>query len=196
MLYIEDSAFLMQRDLVEQCFEQMSEQRKKYVNKFTVSRDRINGIMAYDLLKRGLAQEWGIITNPVFLYNRYGKPFLRDNPDIHFNLSHCSQAVACVISQHFVGVDVETIKPIDISVINYTCNEKEKKIIFSSLYPDIEFAKLWTQKESYLKMLGIGINNDIRNILQEDTFKNLNYTFGVNEKKQYVYCYCEMKDCK
>lgn len=184
---------MMQQEQIELCYNEMSEQRKKYVNKFVLSKDRANGIIAYDLLKRGLAQEKGILTNPVFRFNQHGKPYLRDYPEIHFNLSHCSRAVACVISDNFVGVDIETIKPIDNSVIDYTCSEEEKEKILSSACPEIEFYKIWTMKESYLKMLGLGIDNNIKEVLGQKTLEKSSHTIIVNERKQYVCCCCEMK---
>ena len=192
MLYIDDSVLLTPRERVDRCYGQMSEQRKEHVNKFALTRDRVNGIMVYDLLKRGLAQEKGIIIPPVFIFGQYGKPFLRDYPEIFFSLSHCSKAVACVIGDKLVGVDIETIKPIDNSIINYTCNEEEKKEIMCSVCPEIEFTKIWTKKESYLKMIGSGINGDIKEVLRMEAVVNSRFTIVINESKQYVCCCCEM----
>lgn len=40
---------------------------------------------------------------------QHGKPYLRDYPGIHFNISHCEGLVACAFSDTETGVDVERI---------------------------------------------------------------------------------------
>ena len=41
---------------------------------------------------------------------RRGKPFLKDYPHIHFNISHCSGMVACGFSSGPLGLDLEKVK--------------------------------------------------------------------------------------
>ena len=47
---------------------------------------------------------------PEFSYGEHGKPFLKNYPDWHFNISHCKNAVCCVLSRENVGIDIEEIK--------------------------------------------------------------------------------------
>jgi 4'-phosphopantetheinyl transferase len=189
MLYIQDTDFTQNDEFIKKCYERMSKQRQEYVQKYVSYKDRINGIIGYDLLKRGLAQEYGIASNPYFLFSRYGKPYLKEYPNICFNISHCGVAVACAISNYDVGVDIETIRQIDKSIIEYCCKEEEKEKIYDSINPNIEFAKIWTMKESYIKMLGIGIQDDIKSVLEKATDEIL-FSIMVNEHKGYVCSLC------
>lgn len=181
----------MPQSHLKQCFDNMSEQRKTYINKFTQITDRNNGIIAYQLLTYGLTHEYSIISNPIFSYTRYGKPFLRDYPNIHFNISHCNTAVACAISNCPIGVDIETIQPINKETINYTCNQQEIDTIYKSINPNLEFLKIWTKKESYTKMIGTGISNDVKNLLQQSNIDKCFFSMYIQER--YVCCCCEME---
>lgn len=126
--------------------------------------DRFLCAKAYLLLKEGLSKLYGINCNPDFAYGPAGKPYLKKYPSVHFNLSHCSTCVCCVISSSEVGVDVEDIQ-YDQEVAARVFNASERKRIDVSGRPDIEFTRLWTMKESYLKLTGDGLCDDLRNLL-------------------------------
>ncbi len=42
-----------------------------------------------------------------FKYNKNGKPFLPDNPNLHFSVSHTDTAIVIALSNSSIGVDVE-----------------------------------------------------------------------------------------
>ncbi|MEE1316007.1 MAG: hypothetical protein U0K35_02135, partial [Prevotella sp.] len=68
--------------------------------------DRRESALSFHILQQALAEEYGI-SNVRFIKNAHGKPSLKDNSDIHFSISHCRHAVACIISSRPVGVDIE-----------------------------------------------------------------------------------------
>ena len=86
-------------------------------------------------------------------------------PNIHFNLSHCDEAAACVIDNQPVGIDVETISAYDPQLLPLTMNLSEQQAITKSDYPERVFACLWTMKEAMLKCLGTGLSDDLPNLL-------------------------------
>ena len=90
--------------------EEISEQRREQALKFKFEQGQRLCVLAYQLLKQGLREEYGITENPVFEYNEHGKPSIVGHPEICFNLSHCKEAAACVICDHPVGIDVESIR--------------------------------------------------------------------------------------
>lgn len=94
-----------------------------------------------------------------------GKPQFIDGPE--FSISHCKEAIAVAIDEHPIGIDVESIRAISPSLMEYTMNAQECAFICSSEEPDRSFIRLWTQKEAYLKYLGTGIRNDMRDVLSE-----------------------------
>lgn len=94
----------------------------------------------------------------------HGKPYLRDCPNVQFNISHSGQYVACAVADCPVGIDVQVIGAYRPNVAVRVCSEEELAGIGASDDPASEFTKLWTQKEAYLKMLGRGITGGIREL--------------------------------
>ena len=57
-------------------------------------------------------------------YGPFGKPFLRELPNIHFNISHTKGLVVCAIGMTSVGIDAEKIKPYPKSVLRKMTEEE------------------------------------------------------------------------
>ncbi len=66
-----------------------------------------------ELLAVGLRELYGMELNRDRLsYGQHGKPYLRNHPEIHFNISHCEGLAVCVFSDTETGVDVERIREV------------------------------------------------------------------------------------
>ena len=182
MVYI--SEHIWDFDLTE-ALADISDQRREQALKFKHEQGQRLCVLAYQLLKQGLRKEYGITENPVFEYNEHGKPSIVGHPEIFFNLSHCKEAAVCVISDHPVGIDVESIREYKYSLVHYTMNEAEVAEIEKAEDPAVAFIRLWTMKEATLKLIGTGISNDIKHAI--DTTKK--YT-TVN-RQRYIYTVCE-----
>ncbi len=104
---------------------------------------------------------------PTFLYNEYGAPYLADGP--YFSISHCKQAIAVVVSDLPIGIDIEGLRRVDEALVRKTMNLEEQSQIAMSQNPEVEFIRLWTRKEAYVKMQGTGIISDMHTILQDAT---------------------------
>ena len=87
------------------------------------------------------------------------------NCQLYFNLSHCKQAIACVISERPVGVDVESIGRYSESLARHVLSPEEFALVSSAPDPQIPFTRLWTQKEAVVKLTGRGIDDDLPNLL-------------------------------
>ena len=118
-----------------------------------------------------LLAEWGRIhqlpvnEQPIFLYNEYGAPFIEDGPS--FSISHCKAGIAVAVSENPIGIDIEAIRTFKPELMQKTMNLTEQQHIISSTNPDLEFIRLWTQKEAYLKLKGTGIITDLHNTLAQ-----------------------------
>lgn len=143
--------------------------------------------MAYHLLLRMLKQQHNITTPPHFIIGDNGKPTLAEYPNIHFNLSHCKEAVACAISSEPVGIDIECERKITPSLIQYTMNERETTEIEQSPNPTIHFLKLWTAKESVVKLTGQGISTDIKELLNKAVQQGITIKTFTNHEKRLAY---------
>ena len=156
---------------LDEALREISEQRREQALKFKHEQGQRLCVLAYQLLKKGLQQEYGITENPIFEYNEHGKPSIVGHPDICFNLSHCKEAVVCVISDQPVGVDVESIREYKESLVRYTMNDEEIREIESSENPAATFIRLWTMKESTMKLIGTGISNDMKTVIDTTKYK-------------------------
>ena len=166
--------------------EEISEQRREQALKFKYEQGQRLCVLAYLLLKQALRERYGITENPVFEYNEHGKPSIVGHPEIFFNLSHCKEAAICVVSDQPVGVDVEGIREYKESLVNYTMNDEEIAQIKSAENPAATFIRLWTMKEATTKLIGTGISNDMKTVL--DTTK---YKYTTVDRQRYIYTVCE-----
>ena len=119
--------------------------------------DRKRSVLAFVLLQRALREEYGITEIPEFVYNEFGKPSLPNLP-IHFSLSHCKDAVACAVSDHNIGIDMESIVPYNPDVARRVCSPAELEMLEKSTNKDVEFIKIWTAKEAVSKYEGMGLS--------------------------------------
>lgn len=106
-------------------------------------------------------------------YNRYGKPYLKNNCDVFFNISHCHEMAVCTICDSEVGIDVENIRSYHPRVAKRVFSDKENEILESSDNKDEDFFRIWTLKESFVKAIGIGISYPMKTcefLLNDDTF--------------------------
>lgn len=164
MIYLNDD--IAGFDL-ERALPLLSDQRREQALKFRYELGRKTSAMAYLLLCEGLRQEYGIMERPLFEYGEHGKPSIVGHPEIHFNLSHCREAVVCALSDRPVGIDVEAVSHYKESVARYTMNERELREILEAERPDVAFTRLWTMKEAFLKLSGEGLRDDLKSVLNE-----------------------------
>ena len=165
---------------------EISEQRREQALKFKFEQGQRLCVLAYQLLKEGLRKEYGIKENPIFEYNEHGKPSIVGHPEIYFNLSHCKEAAVCAISNHPIGVDVESIREFKDSLVNYTMNENEVREIETSENPASAFIRLWTMKEATMKLVGTGISNDMKSVIDVTKYK-----YTTIDRQRYIYTVCE-----
>jgi len=162
----------------------LSDQRREQALKFKHELGRKTCAAAYLLLCEGLRREYGLTEKPVFGYGAHGKPFLLEHPEIHFSLSHCREAVLCVVSDRPVGADIESVREYRESLVRYTMNDDEVADIVHSACPALIFTRYWTMKEAVVKLSGEGLRSDMKNVL---TGFPRHVETWVNAERGYVY---------
>lgn len=91
---------------------------------------------------------------------RHGKPYLKGMEQYQYNISNTEGMVVCALSDVSVGVDVERKKPFRESILRKCASPLEKEYILSGAdkaQQEERFFRLWTLKESYIKMTGEGM---------------------------------------
>ena len=85
-------------------------------------------------------------------------------PAVHFNISHSGGYIAVAVSDHPVGIDVETKSDPDLKVTARFYSEAEQVAVRAAEDPQKAFRRLWTRKEAYVKCTGTGIEGAIDRI--------------------------------
>lgn len=134
-------------------------------------------VLSFALLMFKLEREYGITHELELCYEEHGKPLLRDYPSIHFNLSHCHSAVACVTGSSPVGIDVERRGRYREMLARHVLNSEELATVLGSDDPDGRFLEYWTRKEALLKQRGGGVSGDMRDVLSDHAGVSL-FTFA------------------
>ncbi|WP_420222818.1 4'-phosphopantetheinyl transferase family protein [Pediococcus acidilactici] len=119
-----------------------------------------------------------------FYYGTYGKPLV-DSKAFKFNITHTEQLVFGVVDKNEVGIDAEAGNTLFIDFCHLFCTRKEMELL--DRYSDREknrlLWRLWTFKESYVKLLGIGLNLDLKNIKILDS---LDMKHFINNRIQHI----------
>lgn len=126
------------------------EQIKNYVDSFNKSKCFMAHLIVY-LYYKG---------NINYKYNSKGKILNTNNLDGYFNISYSSNYVVVIFNDSEIGIDIEKINQITKKELEYYASNVEKKIFKNKF----EYTKLWCLKESYLKYLGSGITENLKNI--------------------------------
>ena len=140
----------------------ISSYKRERVKKQRIKQNVDNMLIGEILTRVAIKKAFGIdIAKQEFCYNEYGKPYLLNYPDVHFNISHSGEYVVCAVSDMPVGIDIQKISEYNPAVAKRICTEQELEQIENSFDKSSEFIKLWT-----LKMYGTGIASaDIKNCL-------------------------------
>ena len=187
MIYIDDH--IWDFDL-EEALAAVSAERREYALRYRHERDRRLCVAAYRLLERALKLEFGINAVPPFVKEENGKPSLEGLPGVHFNLSHCAEAVACAVGTEPVGIDVESIGRYDAEVAAVAMSDEECAAIAASPQPEVEFARLWTMKESLYKLNGDYMADDLRTMLADTS----RYRFSTTIYPNFVCTTCQLQN--
>ncbi len=186
MIYKIFAANIKQNITVEQYnkwLDLIALENKHRIHKFSQYEDALRTLLGEILIRYLLNKHFQIANEKlVFVKNEYGKPYLRDFQDIHFNIAHSRDWVVGVLNSVPVGIDIEYMRDIDFALAQRFFTDNEYKyLIKKPLKLQVNcFYELWTAKESYIKALGKGlsmplnsfnvINKESQDILQIDNF--------------------------
>lgn len=115
----------------------------------------------------------------VICKNEFGKPYLRDYSNTHYNISHTKGAIVCCVSDEPVGIDIERVKKINRRIAERFFTQNEQNYIFDDIEnQDERFAEIWTKKEAYVKFLGVGIEKNFESVDVLDQSELFSFTIN------------------
>lgn len=157
---------------LKKAYPLVSRNRQEKIDFYRFDKDKKLSAGAYLLLKKLLSGE--NVTDPIFKTQRFGKAYISNHENIHFNLSHSGEMVLCAISDMEIGADIEyNDSKIDLNIAKHYFYNREYESIMNAANPSDEFFRYWVLKESYMKYTGLGMNLklDSFEIIIEDEIK-------------------------
>lgn len=140
--------------------------------------------LSYLSLCQALKEEYGIEEKPTFVLGEHGKPSLLEFPHVHFNMSHCANAIACAVDRMPIGIDVEsTDRKVSPALIKHTMNEEEQRKIDADI---TQFFRYWTQKEALVKLKGTGLQDHLHKLLSPMNTEGIELITEDHSHKGYV----------
>ncbi len=172
------------RDLQDKDYElyrtHMTQSRRERLDRLKFSDDRKRSLCGYMLVVKALSELTGTPKDSIAIsYDENGKPY-SESTNLNFSISHSDEYAVCVVGENKVGVDIEKIRPVNMQSVRKFASENEIKYIFGHL-PEKEdyvseseealkrFFEVWTKKEAYGKLLGVGLGYDMKNTETEKT---------------------------
>jgi len=155
-------------------FSLVSSEHQERVKRFRFFGDAQNCLVGDVLARVEICRVTGLGNRQLeFAVNSYGKPFLVNDPCLHYNISHAGHCVACVVSDVPVGIDVEVVRSVDMRVVERFFALDEQEYVLSA-QKDVQrqrFFEVWTKKESRIKWAGKGLLESLSSFSVLDTQK-------------------------
>ena len=190
---------------VERLIPLVSAQRREVALRFKFTFGRFTCLKSYVMLQQLVQEvlaeadehwlplqlrlkEW----NSNFVFNEHDKPFMQNMlgeriEGVDFSISHCKNAIAVVLSDRPVGVDVESFRHAEEPLLKRTMNPEEQTQVREAEDPAEAFTRLWTCKEAVLKLRGTGLVDNLHDVLLPNSeFPAFSLETTVNRERQYA----------
>lgn len=140
--------------LFSKVYRQLCEGRRQKIDRLISKESKIRSLAAGFLLLKALERRG--LSDSAVIYDG-GKPCVaREN--VFFNLSHSGKRAMCVASENEVSCDCQEIGLYNKNLAKKYFFEREITAIEMAEDKDAEFCRIWTLKESLLKLDGKGIS--------------------------------------
>lgn len=180
----------------EYWYNLMSENKKSRVDKYRFDDAKKRTVFGEMLARKAIADLCKVDIQTVEIEaQKNQKPYAK-GIDVHFSISHSKDVVVCAVSDKPIGIDVEKIRPINLSVAKRVCTDDELLEVFGRVPKDDDFGytdntqvltrffKQWCAKEAYVKCSGKGLSSGL-----EHTPENKSFV-----QDGYVICICQQQE--
>ncbi len=183
------SEIIRKKDICD-LFDMLSEERKDRIRKFYFEKDKVHSIFVEIILRYALWERYGLKDKDIIIQKtQYGKPYLANYKNIHFNLSHSGDWVLCGVGDSPIGIDVEQINDKDFSIAKKVFTKEESDYLFTQNENDKirVFYNIWTLKESYIKNVGRGLSIPLKSFMFKFEGENIKIIIQGEENENYSF---------
>lgn len=153
----------LSQEMINELFITALPKRKKmYQTSFSLKRI-VPSLLGDYLVRKIISNVNNIPFNQIdFEYTKYGKPLIKDVPNLHFNVSHSGCWVVVAFSNYRIGIDIEKVREVNLNIADKFFSNFEKALIIKEKHNKRHtFFKIWTLKESYIKAIGSGLSKPL-----------------------------------
>ena len=184
-------------ELFNKAYAKLPVKRREKIDCLKDKEDKLRSLGAGILFHYGMLEQGQNGTEAEIDYGEHGKPYLKDLPGLHFNLSHSGDMAVAAFSENEIGVDVQQMGAISRKLAKrfFSTEEYDFWVGLQSLpIQEHAFYRIWSLKESFLKVTGLGMSLDLTSfsisirdgIRVTQTVNNNSYQFV--EKSMPGYC--------
>lgn len=173
----------------EKFLPMISEERRMKISQLHFDKDKNVSLFTEFLIKKEVFQQLHIPYSKInFMYGECGKPYLTNNCDYHFSVSHSENCIAFVSNNCPIGIDLERIATAYWPIAKRFFTPNEYIFTQKSRDPNKAFYKIWTAKEAYVKMLGLGLSKSFRTF--DILSRSLSCAFKSFDLSEYIITVC------
>ena len=157
---LDEEPFLL---LKERLIELLPPENRQFFSRFKRNSSLQRSLFGELVARAVLAQKLGTNGSQItFSKTENGKPYL-NHKNAMFNVSHSGNWVVMAFSSTEVGIDVETIRPVNYRIAERFFSGSEVEFLNSKNGQEKldYFFDLWTLKESFLKLIGTGLTRSL-----------------------------------
>lgn len=158
-IYVVDCTPWLSDKAVEDTLPHLDDKRRSRIRRLRVPLKRAQCAAAGLLLthifgKNGVA--------PLLAYGENGKPFLAEQADTFFSITHSDKWVFLAVADCEIGIDAQAPRKVCPRLAARSTSPEELAWVKEDTEP--HFTRLWTMKEAYLKYTGTGLTVPIRTV--------------------------------
>lgn len=192
-VWIVDLSYPLTCEQYQYLITKIAYDKRKRLEKFRFFEDAERSLIG-DILIRTLILKYNFNNSKeiVFETNKYGKPYLKGNPNIHYNISHSGIKVVCAICDAPIGVDIEYVKPIDLTIAKRYFTQSEYDFINSTNNVNqkyYRFYSIWTKKEAFIKQQGAGLHIPLKSFDVLDPHSKVFFQ-SIHQKSNFICNIC------
>ena len=142
------------------------------------------------LLWRYAMEAHGVHPEEPVRFLQAGKPVFAQRDDLHFSLSHSGPYAMCAVSGGHIGVDIQQIRPVHLSVARrFHFRERDWLAEQPRDQQNQAFFRIWTRKEAWVKAVS---QDQLLSLDQEDVIHGLDgWQFGEYDlEEKYMAAVC------
>jgi len=144
----------------EELYLKSEKSRQKKADKLKKKPAKKLSIAAGELVRNAISEEFNIEKDKIrFCVGKNGKPYTK-SAEVEFSISHSKNIAVCAISDKPVGIDVEYIHGVNLSIVQKCFARDEQNYVFEDREKTRQrFFEIWTRKEAYVKLHGTGVSH-------------------------------------